>query len=324
MGVVDYVISNDSDTLSFGAKKILRNFSKYEENHSSASGSGLKQTTEFWVTPIRMDQVRRLKGYDCDRLVFISILCGADYNDGVAKLGPQRSSQLSLCGTSKIRKYSATFPYDELHGFSKELSNLYKTNADGLSGKKRTLRYENFQQRVFDMVKQNSVALFGRNEHHLTDQSTTFAGWPPEFVVGLYYRPLICPSSKLFKFRDNTMNNAESSDPETAFTIPYFEEIYQQIKEYPLANLSNIALWYLKEMSSAYLLKHFRAHKTKVWEDDELFKFQKVRFQKLGSDEPQTHVIELLSVKLMEHGLPHFGMDGYTSIATQNWSTVLL
>lgn len=100
LGVVDFVISNDVDTLVFGATKMLRNYSRFLEDIGL---SPLKKQatlkTRYYVTPIEMDKVEAVTGFSRSRLVFLASLRGGDYSSGVQRIGITNAKYLALCGT---------------------------------------------------------------------------------------------------------------------------------------------------------------------------------------------------------------------------------
>ncbi|CEP22213.1 YEN1 [Cyberlindnera jadinii] len=306
-GVVDYVMSNDSDALAYGAGKMLKNFARHREDKpaSTAGTQYFKKTQDWWVTPIHMETVERVKGYDSKRLRLLSILCGGDYNTGVSKLGPQKASQLVLCGTTLVTRHSSEFPYDTLPDFAQSLDEVYRPTSTLPKNEKLT-KYIALQDSMFALVKSHPAPLFGRNEQHLTVGVDKFAGWPPDFVVSLYYRPLVHPD--LFTFEDGVTNNGECTDPDAIFSLPKFKELYKLLGSYPHDNISDIAKWYYNSMTESYLLKYLICFMKGQWRDDSTLSFKKVREASYGPNE--SHSLFVLSVKLLRHGLHFFKMDG--------------
>lgn len=306
-GIVDYVMSNDSDTLAYGAGKMLRNFSRYREDKpSSAAGiQHFKKTQDWWVTPIHMETVERVKGYDAKRLRLLSIICGGDYNTGVSKLGSQKASQLVLCGSSSMTRHSPEFSYDTLPDFARCLDEVYRPTST-LSKHEKLVKYLALQENMFSLVKSHPTQLFGRNEQHLTVGVGNFSGWPPDFVVSLYYQPLVHPD--LFTFEDRVTNNGECTDPDAIFSVPRFKELYKLLNSYPHDNISDIAKWYHSSMTESYLLKYLICFMKSQWKDDDTLSFMKVREVSYGPDD--NHSLFALSVKLLKHGLYFFNVDG--------------
>ncbi|ODV84466.1 hypothetical protein CANARDRAFT_29016 [[Candida] arabinofermentans NRRL YB-2248] len=103
LGIIDAIISNDGDGFMFGAKVILKNFSRWlSDNPMSQTVSTRyeKQENEFYVTPYRMDKIESITGITKERMIFIACLNGSDYSGGVAGLGITRCFKLAQLGTS--------------------------------------------------------------------------------------------------------------------------------------------------------------------------------------------------------------------------------
>lgn len=101
IGVVDYVVSDDSDTLVFGATQMLRLFNRVkffdDENNPVLS------STDYYVTPVYMDHVAERTGLSKDRLVLVAVLRGGDYSSGVESIGITRAKEIALCGTTLLQ-----------------------------------------------------------------------------------------------------------------------------------------------------------------------------------------------------------------------------
>lgn len=100
LNVVDYVVSDDSDALVFGATRVLRSFNRvkfYDEENKPVLSS-----TDYYVTPFEMNEVTRTTGLTRDRLVFIAVLRGGDYSNGSEGIGIIRAKELALCGTTML------------------------------------------------------------------------------------------------------------------------------------------------------------------------------------------------------------------------------
>lgn len=76
-GVVDYVISEDYDSMLFGAPRTVRKF----------TGSGELEVLD-------LEKTLSTHGITHEELVEIAILCGTDYNDGVDGIGPATAKKL--------------------------------------------------------------------------------------------------------------------------------------------------------------------------------------------------------------------------------------
>ena len=107
LGIVDYVISQDVDALVFGARRVLRNFSRFAEDigKSPPKSSDITARSSYYVTPVDMDKVEQETGLTTSRLVFLASLRGGDYSVG-AKNGDCQCQNLALSGTSKSMYYT--------------------------------------------------------------------------------------------------------------------------------------------------------------------------------------------------------------------------
>ncbi|XP_063828371.1 flap endonuclease GEN [Ostrinia nubilalis] len=73
-GLVDAVISQDSDCFAYGARRVYRNFSV-----SSAAGGGAMQGS---VDCYDADKMLRANGFGRNKMVALAMLCGCDYGVG--------------------------------------------------------------------------------------------------------------------------------------------------------------------------------------------------------------------------------------------------
>lgn len=114
--VVDFVISNDVDTLIFGATQVLRNFSRFKDDKPASAGrmDSKRVNHDFLVTPVRMAKVIEHTGIDHARLVLIASIRGGDYSSGMDKIGITRAVRIALCGTLFASFYSRSPSKTEL------------------------------------------------------------------------------------------------------------------------------------------------------------------------------------------------------------------
>lgn len=255
VGVVDYVLSNDSDTIIFGATKTLRNFSKFVED-KPAGATGCKGQDEFWCTPVDIENVELKTGFDRWRLLLFSILKGADYNTGVKNIGTEKASQIALSSTQFITKYIATCPYEELPDFSLLLKEIFQDPPSTYHYKReselRRDKYDLFKLQLFHRVKSNLLEYFGRNEKALVKDGA-FENFPPDYVVRLYFHPLL--RNDIFQFKEGMTNFAESKDPRKWIDLPDFQASLDYFKLHPPPNVTDVEIWYTRTMSEAYLLR---------------------------------------------------------------------
>jgi 5'-3' exonuclease len=94
-GIVDAIISNDSDSLAYGAKVILKNYSKFRNDlPPSASKNGEKDNVVKYVTVIDERLLNDIN-LNADKIMFIACFCGDDYSDGIDKLGIKKTWDLA-------------------------------------------------------------------------------------------------------------------------------------------------------------------------------------------------------------------------------------
>ncbi|KAI5954865.1 hypothetical protein KGF57_003890 [Candida theae] len=115
LGIVDFVISNDVDSLVFGATQVLRNYSRFVEDigrSPSKKPATLKQ--KYYVTPVRMKRIEEITGLTRERLVFLATLRGGDYSSGVKRMGIVNATNLALSGTLFGKFYNRSLTKQEL------------------------------------------------------------------------------------------------------------------------------------------------------------------------------------------------------------------
>lgn len=101
LGVVDYVVSDDSDCLVFGAFKVLRLFNRFKEYVDDKPQAS---SEDYYVTPVHMDRVTEATGLDRGRLVLLAILRGNDFSTGAEGIGITRAKEIALCGSTVFTK----------------------------------------------------------------------------------------------------------------------------------------------------------------------------------------------------------------------------
>lgn len=77
-GVIDYILSEDSDLLTFGAKNILKNFSIREENFQIYS----------------LDTILKELEFNQEQFIDMCILCGCDYTHKIKNINCSKSFSL--------------------------------------------------------------------------------------------------------------------------------------------------------------------------------------------------------------------------------------
>lgn len=297
-GIVDYVLSNDSDSIIYGATKILRNFSKNEEDKPSAVGN-LNKTKEYWCTPIDMGKVCLRTGLDKYRILFYSILKGADYNVGVTSLGDERTLQYALCSTKFIKQHVSGFDYDSLPDFATRFKNIF-VSRDRESCKnitesfpeysKRIEKYEKFKKLLFTYLSNHSKELFGRVERSIISKGE-LSGFPPDYVVMLYFNPIFTP--QLFSFKDGDNNYGDHIDKNLISNIKLVES-YNFFYQYKPGIVNDVSIWLTRHLSDAFILKLIRSGFSDL---EQLGKFEKTKVKNEGTG----YQITLVSFKFKNY-----------------------
>lgn len=219
-GVVDYVVTNDTDVWVFGATKVLRNFNRYKEDVFSPLKKAPQDNKDYLVTPVHMEKITENTGLDRNRLVLIATLMGGDYSSGTDRLGLQNAVKIALCGTphaaifhkspAKSKKKIKEEPI-ELPDFSKQLVDCF---VDGAS-------LDVFQQwnRIrFLVQRKEKLAIFvSQLNKAIAERPRDVFGRMVKLPYGvlieetyvlLYLFPIVGP--RLFKFLSAALSNCET------------------------------------------------------------------------------------------------------------------
>ncbi|WP_369425745.1 flap endonuclease-1 [Methanothrix sp.] len=89
-GDVDYVASQDYDSLLFGAPRVVRNLAITGRRKMPRKNVYIEVPPEVIILE---DELTRL-GISREQLIDIGIMCGTDYNKGLQKVGPKRALKL--------------------------------------------------------------------------------------------------------------------------------------------------------------------------------------------------------------------------------------
>ncbi|CCF60099.1 hypothetical protein KAFR_0J00310 [Kazachstania africana CBS 2517] len=176
---LDYVWSNDSDVLLFGGMKVLKNYSRFVNDIgvTNVNGDTNEKNHENLITFVDYDELtRKHKMLNRERLLFYSVLLGADYNQGVKGLGKDKC----------LKIVQLTNP-----DFAMRFYNIFSNTRSNDSTK--TSKYIKFQKDLFAYCQKNSVELFGRNYSKtlLSAERDNFEGWPAVEIVSYYFHPLL-------------------------------------------------------------------------------------------------------------------------------------
>ncbi|KAG7662041.1 uncharacterized protein J8A68_004429 [[Candida] subhashii] len=233
LGIVDYVISNDVDTLVFGATKVLRNFSRIEQEEfqSPKRRSTAKAATSYYVTPVDMSKVEKLTGMTRARLVFLATIRGGDYSTGLDRIGIKMATSLALCGTKFSKYHTRTIYKQEIKeqkknggivviqepppDFANELircfvsentCSLIKSWESRIESSIRRNKLKAFSHSLNEIVREQPRDVFGTA--HKFDSNFIF----DEYITMLYLFPLVNTNCHIFL--PNTLNFGEfTSDP---------------------------------------------------------------------------------------------------------------
>lgn len=203
LGVVDFVVSDDSDTLVFGATQMLRLFNRLK--YKNEDGEDVLSSTDYYVNPVYMDKITDRTGLDKDRLVLIAVLRGGDYSSGAQNIGITRASEIALCGSRMLQQsprkalqdfgampdFAKMFTETFVHMESKDciLTDRYFSIKPELD---RNDSLVSFNKYLGEFVKLNAKDVFGRMATFKGDLALD------DYYSLLYFFPLV--NQKIFKF----------------------------------------------------------------------------------------------------------------------------
>lgn len=228
-GIVDFVLTKDTDVFVFGATKVLRNFSRSEQDVAVPNNS--TSTKDYYVTPVDMTRVTQETGLDYQRLILIATLRGGDYSNGVNNIGITRASRIALCGTKfatffhlsprKTKKKSEIKYVDPLPDFSKLLVDCFIDRAcpnvfDAFALIKcasiRKIKLKRFTSLLNQCIKSRPRDIF--------DMDITFSSpiFIDEYFTLLYLFPIVSP--EVFKFLPCSLSFGELNVIDKDLTVP--------------------------------------------------------------------------------------------------------
>lgn len=132
LGVIDGVISQDSDCFAYGARRVYRNFS-------------VAQTAGGMVDVYDLDRINRVGTLDLgqDKVIVMGLLCGCDYcPEGVEGVGKDGAQKL-------LAKYSNSEIMNVIQGWRYEIT-----------------KFERLERRVSDTLFCNSCGHLGKLASH--------------------------------------------------------------------------------------------------------------------------------------------------------------
>lgn len=208
LGIVDYVVSDDSDTLVFGATKVLRSFNRVKYNDEE--NNPVLSSTDYYVTPLEMDEITGVTGLTRDRLIFIAVLRGGDYSTGSEGIGITRAKELAMCGTTMLsdlpRKQAQDFgafpdfaesfvnSFLDLETRRQQLANPYFGIKNELD---RMESLRSFVNHLNSFLALDAKNIFGRN-------TKLEAVKIDDYYAMLYFFPFV--NTVLFKFTPNSVS----------------------------------------------------------------------------------------------------------------------
>lgn len=203
LGVVDFVVSDDSDTLVFGASQMLRLFNRVK--YKNENGEDVLSSSGYYVNPVYMDRIVERTGLDKDRLVLVAVLRGGDYSTGALNIGITRASEIALCGSTMLlhSPRKAMQDFGAMPDFTRMLTETFvemeKRHAvlpDPYYSLKSELDRNDslaaFNEFLASYLRQNAKKVFGRMVNLMGHLAVD------DYYALLYFFPLV--NSKVFKF----------------------------------------------------------------------------------------------------------------------------
>ncbi|RYP64550.1 hypothetical protein DL769_006627 [Monosporascus sp. CRB-8-3] len=162
-GLVDAVLSEDVDTIMFGCRRTLRNW----------SSEGSKAKTPTHVSMYDTEELRRGEsGLDREGMVLVALMSGGDYlPEGIPGAGVKLACEAARAG------------------FGKSLCQLKRSDTSGLNSWRERLVYE---------LRTNESGFF-RTRHKALHVPDTF---PNLDVLRYYTHPVVSPASTLERLRN--------------------------------------------------------------------------------------------------------------------------
>lgn len=212
LGIVDYVVSDDSDTLVFGASQMLRMFNRVK--YFDEDNKPVLSSTDYYVTPVNMDHITERTGLSKERLLLVAVLRGGDYSSGTEGIGITRAKEIALCGTTLLQDSprKKTQDFGALPDFSQMLTEAlvdldkmlahlpdpYYALKSELDRAEALLAFNTF---LDDYLRKLAKNIFGRMA---TMKSKVYVD---DYYALLYFFPLI--NHRLFKFTPYSVSFGE-------------------------------------------------------------------------------------------------------------------
>lgn len=174
LGIIDAIISNDADSFAYGAKLVLRNFSKNKSDNPQ-TGKGKDQTSNFHVTAVNLDTLKK-HGLGTDEIMFLALCQGDDYTNGMHSLGIKKAWSLA---TKKIPSFDVVKELKQIYSCK---SNNQTTGLLQLSFNERIEKLKNYEDKLNNLLATNAPELFG-HKHNLK------VTLPSDFVFASHFYP---------------------------------------------------------------------------------------------------------------------------------------
>ncbi|EKM54091.1 uncharacterized protein PHACADRAFT_185071 [Phanerochaete carnosa HHB-10118-sp] len=138
-GIIDAIITDDVDTLVFGARTVIRNSSiTLAGNRNNPATDALGQKSDQHTMVFTSDRIGSHPNIGLTRggMVLIALLSGGDYDNGVKGLGPKIAHGLARCGFGD--RLLTAYRTGEAHfraylpRWRDELNTELRTNASGM------------------------------------------------------------------------------------------------------------------------------------------------------------------------------------------------
>lgn len=193
--VIDAIISNDADGFAYGAKTILRNFSRNMDDKPNSQTRGKKNTTEFFVTPVNYDIFNEMY-LDADKIMFIACISGDDFSKGVNGMGIKKVWSLA---TNTFGDFNVVQEFKDIY-VSKE-ENDYIHGLLPHKYEKRIKLLDEYSKNLSEHITKNARQYF---RHNVTSAEVKL---PSDYILATHYYPHF--ARQLFRFNnfDTNMNN---------------------------------------------------------------------------------------------------------------------
>lgn len=225
LGIVDYVVTDDSDAFVFGATRVLRMFNRVK--YFDSENNPVLSSTDYYVTPLEMSQIADVTGLTRDRLIMIAVLRGGDYSTGSEGIGITRAKELAMCGTTLLANLPRKKVQDfgSFPDFTKDFIDSFlvaetrgQVLADPYYGMKNELdraeSLKSFSAHINEFLLSDASRIFGRTTT-LKDIIRI-----DDYYAMLYFFPFV--NRSIFKFTHSSVSFGELSHvpSDLAATVP--------------------------------------------------------------------------------------------------------